>query len=111
MQLPGPGSYNDHDYEGINKFGTFSNTKHKNSLAPNFLKGDRKTFMDDAEKYSVKSHVPGPGTYKNELRISKERNPINDQQFATSEFKNTRTTAFGKYSERFEDSDYKGSAT
>lgn len=76
--MPGPGSYNDNDYEGINKFGTYTNTKHKNSLAPNFLKGERKTFLDEAQHQAIKSKVPGPGAYKDELRISKERNPVND---------------------------------
>jgi hypothetical protein len=33
LHMPGPGAYNDNNYEGINKFGTYVNTKHKNSLA------------------------------------------------------------------------------
>ena len=47
-KLPGPGAYNDNDYEGINKIGVYANTKHRNSLAPNFLKGKRKTFAEEA---------------------------------------------------------------
>ena len=76
--MPGPGTYNDNDYEGINKYGTYSNTKHKNSLAAKFLKGDRNTFADDAQFKAIKSKVPGPGAYKDELRMSKERNPVNN---------------------------------
>ena len=63
-KLPGPGAYNDNDYEGINKIGVYTNTKHKNSLAPNFLKGKRKTFAEEAQFKAIKSKVPGPGAYK-----------------------------------------------
>jgi hypothetical protein len=66
--------------------------------------------VDEAQFQAIKSKVPGPGAYKDELRISKERNPVNNQQYPTSEYKNTRTTNFGKYSERFESSEFKGAS-
>lgn len=47
--MPGPGAYNDNDYEGLNKIGKYANTKHKNSLAQNFMKGKRKTFAEEAQ--------------------------------------------------------------
>jgi hypothetical protein len=77
-------------------------------MAQNFQKGERITFAGEAQNSAIKSSVPGPGAYEDILKISNERHPLNDNQYATSDYKNTRTTNFGKYSERF-DSDYKGS--
>ena len=56
--------------------------------------------MDTAEKTSKKGH-PGPGQYKDGLDMQKERNPSNDQMYQRSDYKNVRSTSFGKYSERF----------
>ena len=42
--------------------------------------------------------IPGPGTYNDGLSVSKERNPQNNQQYHYSEYKNVKTTDFGKYS-------------
>lgn len=61
--------------------------------------------MDAAEKSSKRGH-PGPGNYKDGLDMQKERNPSNDQQYQKSDYKNVRTTDFGKYSERFDNIEF-----
>lgn len=43
---PGPGSYQDHQIEAINKTGTYVNSNHKNSMARNFSKGERVSEFD-----------------------------------------------------------------
>lgn len=96
---PGPGQYDDDKYEGLNKYGNYSNSKHQNSLAQNFSQGKRKTFME------VKSMTPGPGTYDDGLNISRERNPVTDAQYVNSDYKNVLSTNFGKYAERFDHTD------
>ena len=67
-QSPGPGEYKEDETESLNKVGRYTNYKYRNSGSRNFSKGRRKTFME------VRSATPGPGTYKEVLRISKEKN-------------------------------------
>lgn len=53
----------------------------------------------------VKSVTPGPGTYDDGLNISQERNPVTDAQYVNSDYKNVKSSNFGKYAERFETGD------
>ena len=66
--FPGPGYYKDNEKEGINKYGHYANSKHKNSGVHKWAKA--------IEKKKMKQSTPGPGAYEDQSSHDMNRKTV-----------------------------------
>jgi hypothetical protein len=82
--------------EGLNKKGRYADSKHANATGPSYRgKESRLAKVRD-------NGVPGPGSYDNPLAISRNVTKSRHNVTLSSYLNAPRSTNFGRYSERFE---------